>query len=64
MGGPIAFRTAAAVPDRVGAVTSFHGGELATDAPNSPHLQGAFAISLGVSALRQECPRNIVGSRQ
>src|SRR6188474_2541625 len=28
MGGPIAFRTAAAVPDRVGAVGSFHGGGL------------------------------------
>ena len=28
MGGPIAFRTAAAVPDRVGAVASFHGGGL------------------------------------
>jgi carboxymethylenebutenolidase len=41
MGGPIAFRTAAAVPDRVGAVASFHGGGLATDMPNSPHLQAA-----------------------
>ena len=41
MGGPIAFRTAAAVPDRVGAVASFHGGGLVTDAPNSPHLQAA-----------------------
>ena len=30
MGGPIAFRTAAAVPDRVGAVASFHGGGLVT----------------------------------
>ena len=39
MGGPIAFRTAAAVPDRVGAVASFHGGGLVTDAPDSPHLQ-------------------------
>jgi carboxymethylenebutenolidase len=39
MGGPIAFRTAAALPDRVGAVASFHGGGLVTDAPNSPHLQ-------------------------
>src|SRR3954453_12926446 len=41
MGGPIAFRTAAAVPDRVGAVASFHGGGLGADAPNSPHLQAA-----------------------
>src|SRR5262245_3161105 len=36
MGGPIAFRTAAAVPGRVGAVASFHGGGLVTDMPNSP----------------------------
>jgi carboxymethylenebutenolidase len=41
MGGPIAFRTAAAVPDRVGAVASFHGGGLVTQQPNSPHLQAA-----------------------
>ena len=41
MGGPIAFRTAAAMSDRVGAVASFHGGGLATDMPNSPHLQAA-----------------------
>ncbi len=41
MGGPIAFRTAVAVPDRVGAVASFHGGGLVTDQPNSPHLLAA-----------------------
>ncbi|MGE3513446.1 MAG: dienelactone hydrolase family protein [Vicinamibacterales bacterium] len=41
MGGPMAFRTAAAVPDRVGAVASFHGGGLVTPNPNSPHLQAA-----------------------
>jgi len=41
MGGPMAFRTAAAVPDRVGAVASFHGGGLVTDMPNSPHLQAS-----------------------
>ncbi len=42
MGGPMAFRTAAAVPGRVGAVASFHGGNgLATDMPNSPHLEAA-----------------------
>src|SRR6202162_199316 len=41
MGGPLAFRTAAAMPDRVGAVASFHGGGLVIDMPNSPHLQAA-----------------------
>lgn len=41
MGGPMAFRTSAAMPDRVGAVATFHGGGLVTDQPNSPHLQAA-----------------------
>jgi carboxymethylenebutenolidase len=41
MGGPIAFRTAAAVPDRVGAIASFHGGGLVTMNPDSPHLQAS-----------------------
>jgi carboxymethylenebutenolidase len=41
MGGPMAFRTAAAMPGRVGAIASFHGGGLVTDMPNSPHLQAA-----------------------
>jgi carboxymethylenebutenolidase len=41
MGGPIAFRTAAAMPDRVGAVASFHGGGLVSTQPNSPHIQAA-----------------------
>lgn len=41
MGGPMALRTAAAVPGRVGAVASFHGGGLVTDKPDSPHLQAA-----------------------
>lgn len=38
MGGPLSFRTAAAVPGRIGAVGSFHGGGLTTDQPSSPHL--------------------------
>lgn len=38
MGGPIVLRTAAAVPDRIGAGASFHGGGLVTDQPDSPHL--------------------------
>jgi carboxymethylenebutenolidase len=38
MGGPFVLRTAAAFPDRVGAGATFHGGGLATDKPDSPHL--------------------------
>ncbi len=38
MGGPMTMRTAAAVPGRIGAGASFHGGGLATDDESSPHL--------------------------
>ena len=38
MGGPMVMRTVAAVPDRLGAGATFHGGGLATDAEDSPHL--------------------------
>jgi carboxymethylenebutenolidase len=38
MSGPLSFRTAAARPDRVGAVATFHPGALVTDKPSSPHL--------------------------
>ena len=38
MGGPMTMRTAAALPDRIGAGASFHGGGLVTDQPDSPHL--------------------------
>ena len=38
MGGPFTMRTAAAVPDRIGAAASFHGGGLVTDEADSPHL--------------------------
>lgn len=38
MGGPLVVRTCAAVPNRVGAGGSFHGGNLVTDKPDSPHL--------------------------
>jgi carboxymethylenebutenolidase len=38
MGGALVVRTAAAVPDRVGAGASFHGGGLVTPNPGSPHL--------------------------
>lgn len=38
MGGPIVMRTAAALPERIGAGGSFHGGGLNTNNPDSPHL--------------------------
>jgi carboxymethylenebutenolidase len=38
MGGPMVMRTAASVPERVGAAATFHGGGLATTAADSPHL--------------------------
>jgi carboxymethylenebutenolidase len=38
MGGALVLRTAATVPDRIGAGASFHGGGLVTDKPDSPHL--------------------------
>ena len=38
MGGPLVMRTAANVPDRIGAAATFHGGGLVTDKTDSPHL--------------------------
>jgi carboxymethylenebutenolidase len=38
MGGPMTMRTAAAIPERIRAGASFHGGRLVTDTEDSPHL--------------------------
>ena len=38
MGGPLVVKTSAALPGRIGAGASFHGGGLVTDKPDSPHL--------------------------
>ena len=51
MGGPMTMRTAAALPERIGAGASFHGGGLVTDAENSPHqlvpqMQAQFLIAI------------------
>lgn len=51
MGGPITVRTAAAVPQRIKAGASFHGGRLVTDAADSPHrlvadIDAAFLIAI------------------
>jgi carboxymethylenebutenolidase len=51
MGGPMALRTAAAMPDRIGAIGSFHGAALVTKMPNSPHLQAATSKAQFVIAI-------------
>ncbi|UWZ83495.1 dienelactone hydrolase family protein [Occallatibacter riparius] len=38
MGGPLTFRTAATIANRIGAAATFHGGGLVSDKPDSPHL--------------------------
>jgi carboxymethylenebutenolidase len=38
MGGGRAIHAAAAYPERIIAAASFHGGNLASEAPDSPHL--------------------------
>ena len=38
MGGNCSLTAAGALPDKFAAVASFHGGNLATDKPDSPHL--------------------------
>src|ERR1700691_3809252 len=54
MGGAMAFRTAYAVPDRIGAVASFHGGNgLVTDKPDSPYLQAATTKAQFLVAIAQ-----------
>src|ERR1700758_1530076 len=54
MGGAMAFRTAYAVQDRIGAVASFHGGNgLVTDMPDSPHLQAATTKAQFLVAIAQ-----------
>ncbi len=38
MGGMLSLTAAGTYPDRIAATASYHGGRLATDAPDSPHL--------------------------
>lgn len=58
MGGPFTVRAAAAVPGRVRAAASFHGGGLVTDAPDSPHRQfGQTQASFLVAIARNDDAR-------
>ena len=45
MGGRLSLRTAGAFPDAVAAAASFHGGNLATDDDDSPHLTAVNAAA-------------------
>ncbi len=56
MGGRFALLAAGTYPDRVAAAASFHGGSLATDAPDSPHLVAGkirASIYIGVAGIDQ-----------
>jgi carboxymethylenebutenolidase len=51
MGGSIVFRTAATVPERIGAAATFHGGGLVSDKDDSPHrliskMKAQFLIAI------------------
>ncbi|WP_261555148.1 dienelactone hydrolase family protein [Frankia tisae] len=57
-GGLLAFTVAGAIPDRVAAAASIHGGGIATEEPTSPHLQAdaiQAALYFGVAADDQSC---------
>jgi carboxymethylenebutenolidase len=43
LGGRLSIRMAGEFPDDVGAAASFHGGNMATDGDDSPHLAGVKA---------------------
>lgn len=54
MGGPFTFWTAAAVPARVKAAASFHGGGLVRDAASSPHRMAAESQAGYLVAIAQD----------
>lgn len=59
MGGPFAVRSAAAMPERVRAAGSFHGGGLASDKPDSPHrLLASTRASYLIAVARNDDARN------
>ena len=53
MGGFLAFRTAAAVPDRVGAVATFHGANLVPNLPGAAKSKAQFLIAIAESDDKQ-----------
>lgn len=59
MGGARALNVAAAWPERIAAAASFHGGNLASDAEDSPHRRAAeikARVYVGVSGVDRSFP--------
>jgi carboxymethylenebutenolidase len=59
MGGGRAINAAAAHPGRIAAAASFHGGNLASDAPDSPHRQAGSIkgrVYVGVAGVDKSFP--------
>lgn len=54
MGGAYTMFTAAARPDRIGAVATFHGTRLVTDQASSPHLAIAKMKAAGLFCIAQD----------
>ncbi len=55
MGGGLALDAAGRFPDRVGAAASFHGGYIASTAPDSPHLlAGAMQAKIYVAGAEND----------
>jgi len=53
MSGAYTMLAAASLPDRVGAIASFHGGGLATDKPDSPHLRVSESRAQALHAIAE-----------
>ena len=55
MGGSFALTAAGRHPDRVGAAASFHGGQIASTAPDSPHLlAGSIQATLYIAGAEND----------
>jgi carboxymethylenebutenolidase len=64
MGGPMSFHTAVAVPDRIGAVASFHGGGLVgKDPATSPHVLAAATKASFLIAIAEDDDKRNPGEK-
>ena len=55
LGGGLALNAAGRFPDRIGAAASFHGGQIASTAPDSPHLlAGAMKATIYIAGAKDD----------